>query len=138
MILTCISYFMQFLYLLSVYLTSLLLSKYDVVVILNSILDQKEKENWRVLRLSSHLYRYCLLSVMLYGVCLHFTSSCLRNVHMDMGVVSLFLTNSLVNPIIFAVRMPGFREGLLQIGYRVPDLSRIAPANLPLRNLRRA
>ena len=49
---------MQFLYLLSVYLISLLLSKYDVVVILNSILGQKEKENWRVLRLSSHLYRY--------------------------------------------------------------------------------
>ena len=49
---------MQFLYLLSVYLTSLLLSKYDVVVILNPILDQKEKENWRVLRLSSHFYRY--------------------------------------------------------------------------------
>ena len=56
--LTCFSYFMQFLYLLSVYLTSSLLSKYDVVVIPNSILDQKEKENWRVLRLLSHLYRY--------------------------------------------------------------------------------
>ena len=80
----------------------------------------------------------CLLSVMLYGVCLHFPSSCLRNVHMDMGVVVLFLANSLVNPIIYAVRMPGFREGLLQIVYRVPDLSRIAPANLPLRNLWRA
>ena len=80
----------------------------------------------------------CLLSVMIYGVCLHFSSTCLRNVHMDMGVVVLFLANSLVNPIIYAVRMPGFREGLLQIGYRVPDLSRIAPANLPLRNLRRA
>ena len=80
----------------------------------------------------------CLLSVMIYGVCLHFSSTCLRNVHMDMGVVVLFLANSLVNPIIYAVRMPGFREGLLQIVYRVPDLSRIAPANLPLRNLRRA
>ena len=80
----------------------------------------------------------CLLSVMIYGVCLHFSSTCLRNVHMDMGVVVLFLANSLVNPIIYAVRMPGFREGLLQIVYRVPDLSRIAPANLPLRNLWRA
>ena len=57
---------------------------------------------------------------------------------MDMGVVVLFLANSLVNPIVYAVRMPGFSEGLLQIVYRVPDLSRIAPANLPLRNLRRA
>ena len=57
----------------------------------------------------------CLLSVMIYGVCLHFSSTCLRNVHMDMGEVVLFLANSLVNPIIYAVRMPGFREGLLQI-----------------------
>ena len=80
----------------------------------------------------------CLLSVMIYIVCLHFSSTCLRNVHMDMGVAVLFLANSLVNPIIYAVRMPGFREGLLQIVYRVPDPSRIAPANLPLRNLWRA
>ncbi|RMX43758.1 hypothetical protein pdam_00016462 [Pocillopora damicornis] len=41
-------------------------------------------------------------------------------------------TKSLVNPIIYALRMPGFREGLLQLFYRVPDLSN-APANLPLR-----
>ena len=80
----------------------------------------------------------CLLSVMIYGVCLHFSSTCLRNVHMDMGLVVLFLANSLVNPIVYALRMPGFREGLLQIVYRVPDLSRIAPANLPPRNPRRA
>ena len=57
------------------------------------------------------------------------------NVHIEMAVEVLFLANSLVNPIIYALRMPGFREGLLQLVYRVPDLSRIAPANLPLRNL---
>ena len=60
------------------------------------------------------------------------------NVHIEIAVEVLFLANSLVNPIIYALRMPGFREGLLQLVYRVPDLSRIAPANLPLRNLRRA
>ena len=60
------------------------------------------------------------------------------NFHIDIAVEVLFLANSLVNPIIYALRMPGFREGLLQLVYRVPDLSRIAPANLPLRNLRRA
>ena len=60
------------------------------------------------------------------------------NVHIEMAVEVLFLANSLVNPIIYALRMPGFREGLLQLVYRVPDLSRIAPANLPLCNLRRA
>ena len=43
--LPCISYLLQFLYLLSVYLTSSLLLRYDVVVILNFILGPKEKEN---------------------------------------------------------------------------------------------
>ena len=59
------------------------------------------------------------------------------NVHIEMAVEVLFLANSLVNPIIYALRMPGFREGLLQVFYRNPDLSN-TPANLPLRNLRRA
>ena len=56
----------------------------------------------------------------------------------NMGVVVLFSANSLVNHIIYSLRTPGFREGLLQLVCRVPDLSHIAPANLPLRNLRRA
>ena len=60
------------------------------------------------------------------------------NFHIDIAVEVLFLANSLVNPIIYALRMPGFREGLLQLFYRVPDLSRNATANLPLCNLRRA
>ena len=58
------------------------------------------------------------------------------NVHIEMAVEVLLLANSLVNPIIYALRMPGFREGLLQLVYRNPDISN-APANLPLRNLRR-
>ena len=53
----------------------------------------------------------------------------------DMAALVLFLANSLVNPIIYSLRMLGLREGLLQLVYRVPDLSRIAPVNLPLRNL---
>ena len=56
----------------------------------------------------------------------------------NMGVVVLFSANSLVNHIIYSLRTPGFRKGLLQLVCRVPDLSHIAPANLPLRNLRRA
>ena len=55
----------------------------------------------------------------------------------QMAVLVLFLANSLVNPIIYALRMPGFRKYLLQLVYRVPDLSD-GPANLLLRNLRRA
>ena len=40
-----INAYLPFLYLLAVYLISSLPSKYDVVVIINSILDPKEKEN---------------------------------------------------------------------------------------------
>ena len=81
----------------------------------------------------------CLLPGTMYVACIHLSSSCfMASFHIKMAVVVLFLANSLVNPIIYALRMPGFREGLLQLVYRVPDLSRIALANMPLRNLRRA
>ena len=80
----------------------------------------------------------CFLPAMIYLVCLHLSFTRFMNVHIFMAVSVLCLGNSLVNPIIYSLRMPGFREGLLQLVYRVPDLSRIAPANLPLRNLSRA
>ena len=80
----------------------------------------------------------CFLPAMIYVACLRVSFTCFRNFHIDMAALVLFLANSLVNPIIYSLRMLGFREGLLQLVYRVPDLSRIAPANLPLRNLRRA
>ena len=79
----------------------------------------------------------CFLPAIIYLAYLGFSSTYFINVHIKMAVQVLFLANSLVNPIIYALRMPGFREGLLQLVYRVPDLSN-APANLPLRNLRRA
>ena len=133
---SCISYFMQFIFLLPVYLASSLLSKYDVVVIPNSILGAKEKANWQILRLSSHLYRYfASTSDDIWSISppfLHLFYECLYS---DVCAGSIFLANSLVNPIIYALRMPGFREGLLQLVYTVPDLIRIAPANLLLRNL---
>ena len=78
-----------------------------------------------------------LLSAMIYGGCLLLFFTCFMNIYIQIAVLVLFLAYSLVNPIIYAVRMPGFREGLLQLVYGVPDLSRIAPANLPLRNLQR-
>ena len=80
----------------------------------------------------------CFLPAMIYAGWAGNYSTYFINVHIHMAVLVLFLANSLVNPIIYALRMPGFREGLLQLVYRVPDLSRIASANLPLRNLRRA
>ena len=80
----------------------------------------------------------CFPPAMIYVACLRVSFTCFRNFHIDMAALVLFLANSLVNPIIYSLRMLGFREGLLQLVYRVPDLSCIAPANLPLRNLRRA
>ena len=77
----------------------------------------------------------CFLPAMIYVACLHLSFTCFMNVHIYMAVTVLFLGNSLVNPIIYSLRMPGFREGLLQLVYRAPNLSRIAPTNLPLRNL---
>ena len=80
----------------------------------------------------------CLLPGTMYVACIHLSSSCfMMYFHIKMAVVVLFLANSLVNPIIYALRMPGFRKSLLQLVYRVPDLSD-GPANLLLRNLRRA
>ena len=78
----------------------------------------------------------CFLPAIIYLAYLGFSSTYFINVHIKMAVQVLFLANSLVNPIIYALRMPGFREGLLQLVYRVPDISNV-PANLPLRNLRR-
>ena len=80
----------------------------------------------------------CFLPAMIYAAWTRHSSTYFINVHIHMAVLVLFLANSLVNPIIYALRMPGFREGFLQLVNRVPDLSRIAPANLALRNLRRA
>ncbi|XP_066029664.1 adenosine receptor A3-like [Pocillopora verrucosa] len=80
----------------------------------------------------------CFLPAVIHIACIHFSSTYLGNVDIYMAVLVLFLANSIVNPIIYALRMPGFREGFLQLVNRVPDLSRIAPANLALRNLRRA
>ena len=83
----------------------------------------------------------CLLpGTIMFVTCIHLSSACFKmhHFHINIAAVVLFLANSLVNPIIYALRMPGFREGLSQLVCRVPDLSRIAPANLSLRNLRRA
>ena len=79
----------------------------------------------------------CFLPAMIYVACLRVSFTCFRNFHIDIAMTVLFLANSLVNPIIYALRMPGFRKCLLQLVYRVPHLSD-GQANLPLRNLRRA
>ncbi|KAL9979687.1 hypothetical protein ACROYT_G017387 [Oculina patagonica] len=56
--------------------------------------------------------------------------------HINMIVVSFFIANSIVNPLIYALRMPEFRAGVSQLFRR--GRNPINMANLPLRNLRPA
>ena len=58
------------------------------------------------------------------------------SIHIYMAVLVAFLANSLINPVIYALRIPVFRAGVSQIFYRAPN--RVLNAtDLPLRNLRR-
>ena len=100
--------------------------------------SRRERELTGTALIVSLVSLLCFLPAMIYVAYLGFSFTYFMNVHINMAVLVLFLANSLVNPIIYALWMPGFRQGLLQLVYRVPDLSRIAAANLPLRNLRRA
>ena len=56
--------------------------------------------------------------------------------HIRTTVVFIFLANSIVNPIIYALRLPGFRACVSQISYRT--FNRAMQPDLPLRNLRPA
>ena len=51
--------------------------------------------------------------------------------HISMAVFVFFVFNSLINPMIYAIRMPEFRVGILQIIFR-KTLRRSNPVNIPL------
>ena len=53
--------------------------------------------------------------------------------HFDMAMTTFFLFNSLINPIIYAIRMPEFRAGMLQIIFRRTP-HRLHPVNIPLQD----
>ena len=50
-------------------------------------------------------------------------------------VLTLFLANSLINPILYAVRMPEFRVGISKLIYRRTPQDHQNPVEYPLRNL---
>ena len=59
--------------------------------------------------------------------------------HIRTTLLSIFLINSIVNPVIYAMRMPEFRAGVSQIFCRLARTSsRVIQPDLPLRNLRPA
>ena len=53
--------------------------------------------------------------------------------HFEMATITFFLFNSLINPIIYAIRMPEFRAGMLQIIFRRTP-HRLQPVNIPLQD----
>ena len=53
--------------------------------------------------------------------------------HFEMAIITFFLFNSLINPIIYAIRMPEFRAGMLQIIFRRTP-HRLQPVNIPLQD----
>ena len=53
--------------------------------------------------------------------------------HFEMAMITFFLFNSLINPIIYAIQMPEFRAGMLQIIFRRTP-HRLHPVNIPLQD----
>ena len=53
--------------------------------------------------------------------------------HFEMAMITFFSFNSLINPIIYAIRMPEFRAGMLQIIFRRTP-HRLHPVNIPLQD----
>ena len=77
-----------------------------------------------------------LLSIVCYGVFIFDLKLLLRlpinfSFHFQMAMVTFVLFNSLINPIIYAIQMPEFRAGMLQIIFRRSP-RRPQPVNIPL------
>ena len=54
--------------------------------------------------------------------------------HIEMSVITFVFTSSLINPIVYAIRMPEIRAGILQIIFRKAPNPR-NPIDIPLENL---
>ena len=79
-----------------------------------------------------------LPSIVCYGVFvfdwkLLLSLSITSRFHYEMAMTTFFLFNSLINPIIYAIRMPEFRAGMLQIIFRRTP-RRLHPVNIPLQD----
>ena len=77
-----------------------------------------------------------LLSIVCYGVPVFYLKLLLSLpitslFHFQMAMVTSLLFNSLINPIIYAIQMPKFRAGMLQIIFRRSP-RRPHPVNIPL------
>jgi len=76
------------------------------------------------------------IAIKTYGGQLFLDISRRSRFHIVMTVLLTFLANSIVNPVIYALRLPGFRAGVSKIFCRT--CHRAIQPDLPLRNLRPA
>ena len=76
----------------------------------------------------------CLLPALII-IMLFYIGNHLITIHIDMTGLVTFLANSLVNPVIYAMRLPEFRAGVSQIFCRASNRLITLP-DIPLRNLR--
>ena len=79
-----------------------------------------------------------LPSIVYYGVVafdikLLFSLPTDSSIHIHMVMITFFVLNSLINPIIYAIRMPELRAGISEIIFR-RNLSRPNPVNIPLQD----
>ena len=75
---------------------------------------------------------YYLLFINDYGIVISMSGS--SEFHLVKAIVVLFLANSLVNPILYAIRMPEYRSAVLALFRRRPQQQRQA-AVLPLNDM---
>ena len=73
-----------------------------------------------------------LTPVIIYVFVLH--SIRVNSIHIEMVVLTMFLSNSLINPVIYAMRMREFRAGISLLFCRALNRTK-NPVNLPLQNL---
>ena len=86
---------------------------------------------------SASLLTFLPLTIWESMIFLHVMSIPNWSTYLQIGgtILTLFLANSLINPILYAVRMPEFRVGISKLIYRRMPQDHRNPVEYPLRNL---
>ena len=86
---------------------------------------------------SASLLTFLPLTIWESMIFLHVMSIPNWSTYLKIGgtILTLFLANSLINPILYAVRMPEFRVGISKLIYRRTPQDHRNPVEYPLRNL---
>ena len=86
---------------------------------------------------SASLLTFLPLTIWESMIFLHVMSIPNWSTYLQIGgtILTLFLANSLINPILYAVRMPEFRVGISKLIYRRTPQDHRNPVEYPLRNL---